>query len=52
MDALISQASDIEAYGQAVWSCPRDAGVNPRVESPGGTVANKPDTPGRARSKP
>ena len=35
MDALIPQASDIEAYGQAVWSCPRDAGVNPRVTSPG-----------------
>ena len=27
MDALISQASDTDAYGQAVWSCPRDAGV-------------------------
>jgi hypothetical protein len=24
-----------EAYGQAVWSCPPDAGVNPRVKSPG-----------------
>jgi hypothetical protein len=23
------------AYGQAVWSCPPDAGVNPRVKSPG-----------------
>jgi len=27
MDALASQASEASAYGQAVWSCPRDAGV-------------------------
>jgi len=27
MDALLSQASDIDAYGQAAWSCPLDAGV-------------------------
>jgi len=27
MDATISQASDFAAYGQAVWSCPPDAGV-------------------------
>src|ERR1700755_607194 len=38
------------AYGQAVWSCPPDAGVNPRVEEPGETEANKPGTPGRSRS--
>jgi hypothetical protein len=39
-----------DAYGQAVWSCPPDAGVNPRVEEPGETEANKPGTPGRSRS--
>ena len=27
MDAQVSQASEIGAYGQAVWSCPLDAGV-------------------------
>jgi len=27
MDALVSQASGVDAYGQAVWSCPLDAGV-------------------------
>ena len=30
MDATISQASDFDAYGQAVWSCLRDAGVKLR----------------------
>ena len=29
-------------YGQAVWSCPRDAGVNPRVKSPGGRWQKSP----------
>jgi hypothetical protein len=29
---------------------PLDAGVNPRVEEPGGTEANKPETPRRVRS--
>jgi hypothetical protein len=30
------------AYGQAVWSCPLDAGVNPRVKSPGGRWLKSP----------
>ena len=29
----------IIAYGQAVWSCPANAGDNPRGQEPGGTVA-------------
>src|SRR6202011_1942084 len=37
------------AYGQAVWSCPLDAGVK-FAGDPQATVAKKPDTPGRARS--
>jgi hypothetical protein len=28
--------TSISSDGQAVWSCPPDAGVNPRVKSPGG----------------
>jgi len=46
---LARRARD-EADGQAVWSCPPDAGDNPRVEEPGGTGAKKPGTPGRSRS--
>ena len=42
MDAVVSQTSDTGAYGQAVWSCPLDAGVNPRVESPGGRWLTSP----------
>jgi hypothetical protein len=38
------------AYGQAVWSCPLDAGVKLRNAICAATVAIKPDTPGRARS--
>src|SRR5690349_19810590 len=51
-DAMDARAQDdcASAYGQAVWSCPPDAGVNPRVKSPGETEANKPGTPGRSRS--
>ena len=49
MDALISQASDIDAYGQAVWSWHLDAGVK-FAGDPQATEANKPDTPGRSRS--
>jgi hypothetical protein len=49
MDAL-AQDDCADAYGQAVWSCPPDAGVNPRVKEPGETEANKPGTPGRSRS--
>jgi len=30
MDVLVSQTSDTNACGQAVWSCPRDAGVKLR----------------------
>jgi hypothetical protein len=50
MDALGAQTMCTEAYGQAVWFWLPDAGVNPRVEKPGGMVAKKPGTPGRARS--
>ena len=51
MDVLVSQASDIDTYGQAVWSWHLDAGVK-FAGDPQATGANKPDTPGRARSKP
>jgi len=50
MDAQVSQASEIGAYGQAVWSCPLDAGVKLRKAICAATVANKPETPGRAWS--
>jgi hypothetical protein len=50
MDAVVPQDVRCVAYGQAVWFWLPDAGVNPRVESPGGMVAKKPGTPGRARS--
>ena len=36
MDASGRKTCGVVAYGQAVWSCPPDAGVNPRVKSPGG----------------
>ena len=36
------RACDSDAYGQAVWSCPLDAGVNPRVKSPGGRRLTSP----------
>jgi len=42
MDAVVSQDVRRVAYGQAVWSCPRDAGVNPRVTSPGGRWQKSP----------
>ena len=40
----------IFADGQAVWSCPPDAGVKSCETFREATVANKPGTPGRARS--
>ena len=49
MDAKAREMMRAQAYGQAVWSCPLDAGVKP-VEMRSATEANKPDTPGRARS--
>ena len=36
MDALVSQASDTEAYGQAVWSWHLDAGVKFAGDDPAG----------------
>jgi hypothetical protein len=42
MDAKVRRRCVSDAYGQAVWSCPANAGDNPRVEGPGGTVAKKP----------
>ena len=42
----------IFSNGQAVWSCPPDAGVKSCGTLRKATVANKPGTPGRARSKP
>jgi len=49
MDALCRKACGVSAYGQAVWSRPLDAGVK-FAGDPQATEANKPDTPGRARS--
>src|ERR1700748_2068273 len=40
----------LKAYGQAVWSRHLDAGVKLRNAICAATGANKPDTPGRARS--
>ena len=50
MDAVVPQDVRRITYGQAVWSCPLDAGVKLRKTICAATVANKPDTPGRARS--
>jgi hypothetical protein len=50
MDAPAREMMRVEAYGQAVWSCPLDAGVKLRNAICAATEANKPDTPGRARS--
>jgi hypothetical protein len=50
MDAVVPQDVRRIAYGQAVWFWLPDAGVNPWGQEPGGMVANKPGTPGRARS--
>ena len=36
MDAIGAQTMHTGAYGQAVWFWLPDAGVNPRVKSPGG----------------
>ena len=36
MDAVVPQDVRRVAYGQAVWFWLPDAGVNPRVKSPGG----------------
>src|SRR6201997_3866908 len=36
MDAVVPQDVRNAAYGQAVWFWLPDAGVNPRVKSPGG----------------
>jgi hypothetical protein len=52
MDAVVPQDVRHIAYGQVVWSWSPDAGINPRAKSLGGTEANKPGTPARARSKP
>ena len=49
MDAEAREMMRACAYGQAVWSCPPDAGVNPGSKARA-TEANKPGTPGRARS--
>src|ERR1700742_2130300 len=40
-----------DAYDQAAWSCPLDAGVKLIEITRSATVAKKPDTPGRAQSK-
>jgi hypothetical protein len=49
MDALISQASDIDTYGQAVWSCPANAGDKLRND-PRSDGGNQAGSPGRSRS--
>ena len=41
MDAVAPQDVRRDAYGQAVWSCPANAGDNPWGQEPGGTVAKK-----------
>jgi hypothetical protein len=50
MDVLARETSVTDADGEAVWSWSPDAGIK-RCETPrGATGANKPGTPGRARS--
>ena len=49
MDALISQACDTDAYGQAVWSCPANAGDKLRND-PRSDGGNQAGSPGRSRS--
>jgi len=49
VDAAVSQDVRHGADGQVVWSWHLDAGVK-LAGDPQATVANKPDTPGRARS--
>ena len=39
MDAVAPQDVRCAAYGQAVRSCPANAGDNPWGQEPGGTVA-------------
>ena len=50
MDAVDARAMRVDAYGQAVWSRPPDAGDKPAQTIAPATEANKPGTPGRARS--
>ena len=50
MDAVVPQDVRRVADGQAVWSCPPDAGVKLRKTKSAATEANKPGTPGRSRS--
>ena len=52
MDALGAADVRTKAYGQAVWSWHLDAGVKLVEMHRSATGTNKPDTPGRARSKP
>jgi len=49
MDGSIAQASGIDTYGQAAWSCPLDAGVKLGRAIGGATVTNTTLTPGRRR---
>jgi hypothetical protein len=42
MDVWCRKTCEIDAYGQAVWSCPLDAGVKLRKAICAATVANKP----------
>ena len=51
MDARARETSASFVDGEAVWSWHLDAGVK-FAGDPQATGANKPDTPGRARSKP
>src|ERR1700760_138145 len=50
MDARDITDEDIDVDGQAVWSWLPDAGVKPSEMIGKAMVANKPGTPGRARS--
>src|ERR1700742_2602930 len=50
MDAVAPQDVRHDAYGQAVWSCPANAGDNPWGREPRGDGGKKAGSPGRSRS--
>jgi len=52
MDALASQASEASAYGQAVWSCPRDAGVKFVGDDPASDGGKKARFTGESTEQP
>src|SRR5690348_18360329 len=52
MDALMRKTGDIKADGEIAWSRHPDAGVNPRVKSPGGRGLTSPVPRGEREDKP